>query len=60
MSEPVYTHMFVSADGVLAEYLCQVELLDLTEPRAEQLHALHRNHPRGDCRVLAATDLHLP
>ncbi|NNH73751.1 hypothetical protein HLB23_28510 [Nocardia uniformis] len=60
MSEPTYTHMFVRADSLLAEYLCHVELLDLTEPRAEQLHALHRDHARGSCLVLAATDRQSP
>lgn len=60
MSEPTYTHMFVSADSVLAEYLCHVELLDLTEPRAEVLHAVHRDHARSVCLVRVATDLHLP
>ncbi|MGW2665937.1 hypothetical protein ACWCW7_33720 [Nocardia tengchongensis] len=60
MSEPTPTHMFVPADGMLAELLCQVELLDLTESRAAQLHALHYDHLRGECLVLATTDLHLP
>ncbi len=56
MPEPACTHMFVAADGMLAEYLCHVELLDLTEARAVALHAIHRDHPRWDCLVRTATE----
>lgn len=62
MSAPThpFSHMFVPADGLLAEFLCHVELLELTPARAEILHALHGDHPRDDCVVVTATELHLP
>ncbi len=59
MSAPALPHMFVHADGELAEYLCHVELLGLTRSRAEVLHALHHGCRREDCLVIAATELHL-
>lgn len=48
------SNMFVAADGHLAEYLCHVELLDLTIERAAQLRVLHDHHAPDTCRVLAA------
>ncbi|WP_405490879.1 hypothetical protein [Nocardia sp. NBC_00511] len=60
MFEPAVTHMFVHADGVLAESLCQVELLGLTARRAEQLRLLHRGHEPDACAVLAASILAAP
>lgn len=59
MPDPLHPNMFIAADGRLAEYLCHVELLDLTAERAEQLRALHLDHT-ADCLVLAATELHMP
>ncbi|MGX1811682.1 hypothetical protein ACWIGI_38670 [Nocardia sp. NPDC055321] len=50
---PTSGHMFVHADGRLAEILCNVELVALTPRRAEQLRRIHHGH-RSDCRVLAA------
>ncbi|MBF6238696.1 hypothetical protein IU474_16730 [Nocardia otitidiscaviarum] len=60
MSTPALSNMFVSADGVLAEFLCHVGLLGLTEPRAVVLHALHRDHRPDECSVVTATEVHLP
>lgn len=57
---PAFSHMFVPADGPLAEFLCRVELLELTSARAETLHELHEDHPRETCLVVTATELHLP
>lgn len=57
---PTSSHMFVHADGPLAEFLCHVELLGLTPTRAEILHALHDDHPHDACLVVTATELHLP
>ncbi|MFE3196303.1 hypothetical protein ACFXHA_45410 [Nocardia sp. NPDC059240] len=57
---PRFSHMFVPADGPMAEFLCHVELFGLTAVRAEFLHALHDDHPRDDCLVVTATELYLP
>ncbi|AHH16462.1 hypothetical protein NONO_c16610 [Nocardia nova SH22a] len=42
---------FVHADGVLAEFMCQVHLLELTRRRAEELRHVHRHHPPDKCIV---------
>lgn len=35
---------FVHADGKLAEFMCQVYLLELTPERARELRYIHRHH----------------
>ena len=50
---------FVQADGVLAEHLCQVRLLDLTVGRAHELRFLHRFHRPDDCLVHLAAAVFL-
>ncbi len=53
MADP-FSHMtFVHADGVLAEYMCQVHLMELTPERARQLLEIHRYHHPDDCIVHA-------
>ena len=42
---------FVPADGVLAEFLCQAHLLELTPERAEELRHIHRSHRPDECVV---------
>ena len=42
---------FVHADGVLAEFMCQVHLLELTHGRAQELRRIHRHHPPDECIV---------
>ncbi|MFI6958511.1 hypothetical protein ACIBJI_34210 [Nocardia sp. NPDC050408] len=44
---------FVQAEGVLAEYMCQVHLMELTPKRARQLLEIHRYHHPDDCVVHA-------
>ncbi|WP_198036817.1 hypothetical protein [Nocardia sp. BMG51109] len=39
------------ADGPLAEHMCQVQLLELTEARAYELRFAHRNHHPDECLV---------
>ncbi|KZM74607.1 hypothetical protein [Nocardia terpenica] len=52
----LHPHLFVTADSRFAEVLCGVEFLGpLTRTRAQQLHALHRNHPPDDCLVRLAS-----
>ncbi len=49
---------FVDADGKLAEWLCDVQLLNLTTKRAQQLRRIHQLHRPDDCSVhLAAAVL---
>ncbi len=60
MPAPTPSHMFVRADSVLAEHLCHVEVLDMTESRATVLHSLHRDHSSAECLVVTAAELHLP
>ncbi|MFX0576928.1 hypothetical protein [Nocardia nepalensis] len=53
MADP-FSHMtFVHAEGTLAEYLCQVHLMELTPERARQLLKIHRYHHPDDCTVHA-------
>ncbi|MEU4706760.1 hypothetical protein AB0G00_10020 [Nocardia salmonicida] len=42
---------FVQADGRLAEFMCQVHLLELTPERAEHLRHIHRFHRPDECFV---------
>ena len=58
MPDPLDPNVFVSADGRLAEFMCQVKLLDLTPERARELRWIHREHRPDDCMVhLAAAVL---
>ncbi|MGW4090225.1 hypothetical protein [Nocardia sp. NPDC004750] len=43
--------VFVQADGMLAEFMCQVHLLDLTLERARELRYIHRLHRPDECIV---------
>lgn len=53
MADP-FSHMtFVHAEGALAEYMCQVHLMELTPERARQLLEIHRYHHPDDCVVHA-------
>ncbi|MBF6235190.1 hypothetical protein [Nocardia farcinica] len=49
--EPLNHKTFVQADGMLAEFMCQVQLLDLTVERARELLYIHRHHPPDECIV---------
>ncbi|MGW0323504.1 hypothetical protein ACWFRF_01620 [Nocardia sp. NPDC055165] len=49
--DPNAQNMFVDAAGLLAEHMCQVQLLGLTFTRALELQALHNQHRPDDCRV---------
>jgi hypothetical protein len=42
---------YVEADGKLAERLCHVELLNLTEARARELVSIHAEHHPDNCAV---------
>ncbi|MGS2807666.1 MULTISPECIES: hypothetical protein [Nocardia] len=42
---------FVQADGMLAEVMCQVHLLELTVERARRLRYIHREHHPDECVV---------
>ncbi|MBF6169562.1 hypothetical protein IU486_33310 [Streptomyces gardneri] len=58
MTDPVKHRTFLQADGVLAEFMCQVHLLELTPERALQLQYIHREHHPDECLVhLAAACL---
>ncbi|KZM75523.1 hypothetical protein [Nocardia terpenica] len=51
-----HPHLFVPAGSRFAEVMCRVEFLGpLTRARAQQLHALHRNHSPDDCLVRLAS-----
>lgn len=43
--------VFVHADGTLAEFMCQVHMMELTADRARQLIDIHRRHPPDECIV---------
>lgn len=49
--EPLPHRVFVHADGKLAEFMCQVHLLELTPERAHELRHLHRFHHPDKCAV---------
>lgn len=51
LSDPYNSTAFVQADGVLAEHLCRVRLLDLTVGRARELRYIHRYHHPDECLV---------
>jgi len=51
MPEPVPNRTFVQADGKLAEFMCQVHLMDLTAKRARELRHVHRYHHPDQCIV---------
>ncbi|WP_280271658.1 hypothetical protein [Nocardia wallacei] len=49
--DPVPHKTFVHADGKLAEFMCQVYLMDLTPARAWELRRIHRSHHPDECMV---------
>lgn len=49
--EPMPERTFVQADGKLAEFMCQVHLMELTLDRAEELRYIHRQHHPDECIV---------
>lgn len=49
--DPANTNTFVNADGILAEFMCQVHLLELTVDRAYELRHIHRFHRPDECVV---------
>ncbi len=51
MPEPLPHRTFVQADGKLAEFMCQVSLMDLTLNRARELLYIHRFHHPDECIV---------
>ncbi|WP_067902824.1 hypothetical protein [Nocardia vaccinii] len=51
LPEPLGHRTFVHADGLLAEFMCQVHLIELTRERARQLRFVHRHHPPDECLV---------
>ncbi|WP_043732611.1 hypothetical protein [Nocardia asiatica] len=51
MPEPLRHRTFVQADGMLAEFMCQVHLMELSVERAEQLRHIHRFHHPDECVV---------
>ncbi len=50
-SDPPSHRTFVSADGKLAEFMCQVSLMELTVERARELRQIHRFHHPDECIV---------
>lgn len=48
---PSQRRTFVHADGVLAEFLCQAHLIELTVERARALRDIHRYHHPDECVV---------
>ncbi|WP_040830359.1 hypothetical protein [Nocardia jiangxiensis] len=55
VTDPLYSHMFVTTDSRFAEDLCRVELLDpLSTARARELAEIHHDHSLDECRVLRA------
>ncbi|MEV6325980.1 hypothetical protein AB0M45_33165 [Nocardia sp. NPDC051787] len=51
MVDPVKHSTFIHADGLLAEFMCQVYLIELTPERAQQLLYTHREHHPDECVV---------
>ncbi|MFJ1457468.1 hypothetical protein [Nocardia sp. N2S4-5] len=51
MSDPLEHNAFVYADGMLAEVMCQVHLMELTFDRALELRHVHRFHHPDECIV---------
>ncbi|MBF6175570.1 hypothetical protein [Nocardia blacklockiae] len=49
--DPLRHRTFVHADGKLAEFMCQVHLIDLTPERAQELRSIHGRHPPDECVV---------
>ncbi|MBF6299085.1 hypothetical protein IU459_16265 [Nocardia amamiensis] len=49
--EPMPERTFVQADGKLAEFMCQVHLMELTLERARELRYVHRFHHPDECIV---------
>lgn len=49
--DPLRHRTFVHADGKLAEFMCQVHLLELTIERARELRCIHRFHHPEECIV---------
>ncbi|WP_019925438.1 hypothetical protein [Nocardia sp. BMG111209] len=50
-SDSLPDRTFVHADGKLAEFMCQVSLMELTPERARQLRHIHRFHHPDECVV---------
>ncbi|MBF6215183.1 hypothetical protein IU433_30590 [Nocardia puris] len=50
-SHPGQHRTFVHADGKLAEFMCQVSLMELTVGRARELQDIHRFHHPDECIV---------
>lgn len=50
-SHPGQHRTFVQADGKLAEFMCQVSLIELTVERARELRYIHRLHHPDECIV---------
>lgn len=51
MLNPRQHRTFVQADGKLAEFMCQVYLIELTVERARELMHIHRFHHPDECVV---------
>ena len=51
IANPSGHRTFVHADGVLAEFMCQVSLMELTVERAHELRHIHRFHHPDECVV---------
>ncbi|WP_305779096.1 hypothetical protein [Nocardia nova] len=51
MPDPLPHKTFVQADGKLAEFMCEVHLLELTPERARELRYVHRHHHPDECIV---------
>ncbi|MEU2035940.1 hypothetical protein [Nocardia amamiensis] len=51
MPDPMEHKTFVQADGMLAEFMCQVHLMGLTVERARELRCIHREHHPDECAV---------
>ncbi|WP_281918300.1 hypothetical protein [Nocardia sputorum] len=51
LPDPLHHRTFVQADGMLAEFMCRVHLLELTVERARELQHIHRLHNPDECIV---------
>lgn len=51
MPDPPPHRTFVQADGKLAEFMCEVHLMELTPERAGELRHIHRHHHPDECIV---------
>lgn len=48
---PLNHRTFIQADGILAEFICQAHLIELTVERALELLDIHRHHHPDECIV---------